>query len=105
MLFLWWKYRLGSDSAYTYISCISFLSYVDFIPFLTGEYLLLGLLCRIFKKEENFTGGFGIDEPITRSEDDLLGRKYMPMMLQKSCWQQIQKKCLYIWCCCPLGKW
>ena len=75
MLFLWWKYRLGSDSAYTYISCISFLSYVDFIPFLTGEYLLLGLLCRIFKKEENFTGGFGIDEPITRSEDDLLGRK------------------------------
>lgn len=75
MLFLWWKYRLGSDSAYTYTSCISFLRYVDFIPFLTGEYLLLGLLCRILKKEENFTGSFGIDEPITRSDDDLLGRK------------------------------
>lgn len=75
MLFLWWKYRLGSDSAHTYILCISFLRYVDLIPFLTGEYLLLGLLCRILKKEENFTGGFGIDEPITRSDDDLLGRK------------------------------
>lgn len=75
MLFLWWKYRLDSDSAHTYILCISFLRYVDLIPFLTGEYLLLGLLCRILKKEENFTGGFGIDEPITRSDDDLLGRK------------------------------
>ncbi len=73
MLVLWGKYRLGADSAYT--SYIPFLCYVDFIPVLTGEYLLLGLLCRIFKKEKNFTGGFGIDEPITSSEDDLLGRK------------------------------
>lgn len=73
MLVLWGKYRLGADSAYT--SYIPFLCYVDFIPVLTGEYLLLGLLCRIFKKEKNFTGGFGVDEPITSSEDDLLGRK------------------------------
>ena len=73
MLFLWGKYRLGADSAY--ISYIPFLCYVDFIPVLTGEYLLLGLLCRIFKKEKNFTGGFGVDEPITSSEDDLLNRK------------------------------
>ena len=73
MLVLWGKYRLGTDSAYT--SYIPFLCYVDFIPVLTGEYLLLGLLCRIFKKEKNFTGGFGVDEPITSSEDDLLGRK------------------------------
>lgn len=73
MLVLWGKYRLGADSAYT--SDIPFLCYVDFIPVLTGEYLLLGLLCRIFKKEKNFTGGFGVDEPITSSEDDLLGRK------------------------------
>ena len=73
ILVLWGKYRLGADSAYT--SYIPFLCYVDFIPVLTGEYLLLGLLCRIFKKEKNFTGGFGVDEPITSSEDDLLGRK------------------------------
>lgn len=73
MLVLWGKYRLGADSAYT--SYIPFLCYVDFIPVLTGKYLLLGLLCRIFKKEKNFTGGFGVDEPITSSEDDLLGRK------------------------------
>lgn len=73
MLVLWGKYRLGADSAYT--SYIPFLCYVDFIPVLTGEYLLLGLLCRIFKKEKNFAGGFGVDEPITRSDDDLLGRK------------------------------
>lgn len=73
MLVLWGKYRLGADSAYT--SYIPFLCYVDFIPVLTGEYLLLGLLCRIFKKEKNYTGGFGVDEPITSSEDDLLGRK------------------------------
>ena len=31
MLFLWWKYRLGSDSAYTYISCISFLEYFSYL--------------------------------------------------------------------------
>lgn len=73
MLVLWGKYRLGADSAYT--SYIPFLCYVDFIPVLTGEYLLLGLLCRIFKKEKNFTGGFGVDEPITSSEEDLLNRK------------------------------
>lgn len=73
MLVLWGKYRLGADSAYT--SYIPFLCYVDFIPVLTGEYLLLGLLCRIFKKEKNFTGGFGVDEPITSSEKDLLNRK------------------------------
>lgn len=73
MLVLWGKYRLGADSAYTsYIPC---LCYVDFIPVLTGEYLLLGLLCRIFKIEKNFTGGFGVDEPITSSEEDLLNRK------------------------------
>lgn len=73
MLVLWGKYRLCADSAYT--SYIPFLCYVDFIPVLTGEYLLLGLLCRIFKKEKNFTGGFGVDEPITSSEEDLLNRK------------------------------
>ena len=73
MLVLWGKYRLGADSAYT--SYIPFLCYVDFIPVFTGEYLLLGLLCRIFKKEKNFTGGFGVDEPITSSEEDLLNRK------------------------------
>ena len=73
MLVLWGKYRLGADSAYT--SYIPFLCYVDFIPVLTGEYLLLGLLCRIFKIEKNFTGGFGVDEPITSSEEDLLNRK------------------------------
>lgn len=73
MLVLWGKYRHGADSAYT--SYIPFLCYVDFIPVLTGEYLLLGLLCRIFKKEKNFTGGFGVDEPITSSEEDLLNRK------------------------------
>ena len=73
MLVLWGKYRLGADSAYT--SYIPFLCYVDFIPVLIGEYLLLGLLCRIFKKEKNFTGGFGVDEPITSSEEDLLNRK------------------------------
>ena len=73
MLVLWGKYRLGADSAYT--SYIPFLCYVDFISVLTGEYLLLGLLCRIFKKEKNFTGGFGVDEPITSSEEDLLNRK------------------------------
>lgn len=73
MLVLWGKYRLGADSAYT--SYIPFLCYVDFIPVLTGEYLLLGLLCRIFKKEKNFTGGFGVDEPIISSEEDLLNRK------------------------------
>lgn len=73
MLVLWGKYRLGADSAYT--SYIPFLCYVDFIPVLTGEYLLLGLLCRIFKKEKKITGGFGVDEPITSSEEDLLNRK------------------------------
>lgn len=58
MLVLWGKYRLGADSAYT--SYIPFLCYVDFIPVLTGEYLLLGLLCRIFKKEKTLLEDLGL---------------------------------------------
>lgn len=73
MLFLWGKYRLGADSAY--ISYIPFLCYVDFIPVLTGKYLILRLFRSVSMKGEISSDGFLADEPITRSEDDLLGRK------------------------------
>lgn len=73
MLFLWGKYRLGADSAY--ISYVPFLCYVDFIPVLTGKYLILRLFRSVSMKGEISSDGFLADEPITRSEDDLLGRK------------------------------
>lgn len=73
ILFLWGKYRLCTDSAYSLFT--SSLSYVDFIPFLVGEYIFLRLFRRAPKESNDSSDGFFIDEPITCSKDDLLNRK------------------------------
>ena len=73
ILFLWTKYRLCTNSAYSLF--ISSLSYVDFIPLLVGEYIFLRLFRRAPKESNDSSDGFFIDEPITCSKDDLLNRK------------------------------
>ena len=73
ILYLWGKYRLCTNSAYSLF--ISSLSYVDFIPLLVGEYIFLRLFRRAPKESNDSSDGFFIDEPITSSEEDLLNRK------------------------------
>lgn len=73
IFFLWGKYRLCADSAYSLFT--SSLSYVDFIPLLVGGYIFLRLFRRAPKEGNDSSDGFFIDEPITSSEEDLLNRK------------------------------
>lgn len=73
IFFLWGKYRLCTDSAYSLFT--SSLSYVDFIPLLVGGYIFLRLFRRAPKEGNDSSDGFFIDEPITSSEEDLLNRK------------------------------
>ena len=64
ILYLWGKYRLCTNSAYSLF--ISSLSYVDFIPLLVGEYIFLRLFRRAPKESNDSSDGFFIDEPITQ---------------------------------------
>lgn len=74
ILYLWTKYRLCTDSAYS-LYIYSF-SYVDIILLLlVGGYIALRLFRCAPKKSGSSSDGFFIDEPITCSKDDLLNRK------------------------------
>lgn len=73
VLFLWIKYRLGTDAAYC--SYIPNLCYVDIVALWSVGNIVLKKVVPTPKKFKETSIGFVVDEPITSGDKDLLNRK------------------------------